>query len=143
MTSRLGALALVVGSTVSYHLAQRSVPGQLRPTELFAFVYAVATVAMVMVTVTTDPSARPLRLFVSASSHWAPWLLAAAVVGIEVGVLAMYRSGWTLATGNITVQAIAVVTLSVIGIAVFGERLTASQGLGMAMCLTGAWLIAR
>lgn len=138
MTARTGALLLTLASVVSYHIAQRATPGSLRPAMLFGFVYTAAAVAMITATLVDSGTA---GLF-TPGRHWAPWLLVASVVGIEIGVLAMYRTGWPLATANLTTQAITAVALVGIGAVAFAEPISPSRAAGVALCLTGAWLIA-
>jgi uncharacterized membrane protein len=76
------------------------------------------------------------------TTHWAPWLLVAAVNGIELGFYAMYRAGWNISTASITAQSIVATILVVLGVAVLHERLTVTRVLGLVMCVGGAALVA-
>lgn len=141
MTGRVLSLALVVAALTGYHLAQKSMPGGVRPAPLFAFVYAAAAVAMVAVVVAGGPAG--LRDVSGAGAHWAPWALVASVAGIELGVYAMYRSGWGIGTASVSSQAIVAAILVVVGLARFGEHLTAARSVGLVLCVVGAGLVAR
>lgn len=44
----------------------------------------------------------------SSATHWAPWLVA-SICGGELGVNAMYRSGWSAAAANTPTQAVVAV----------------------------------
>ena len=79
----------------------------------------------------------------AAARHWAPWVLVASVAGVELGVSAMDRSGWGIGTAGVPSQAIVAAILVVVGIARFGERLTAGRSVGVAPCVVGAVLVAR
>ena len=138
MNGRVISLVVVVAALTGYHLSQRSLPTSLRPTTLFAFVYAVGMIAMAAVAISTG-AAGGVRAFTDNATHWSPWLLAASVVGIELGVYAMYQSGWS----STTTQALTAVILVVIGLVHFGEHLTLQRGLGLVLCVAGAAMVAR
>lgn len=148
------SLVAVVTSLVIYHVTQRAMPHHIRPAPLFAFVYGVAMVAMLgMAAVdragaggvaTEEPRADGVvAQLQQIGSHWAPWLLALGVSGIELGVYAMYRSGWPVATASITSQSIAVTLLAVIGLVAFGEQMTPMRLVGLLLCTSGAGLLTR
>lgn len=90
MSARLVSLVVVVAALTSYHLAQRSMPGEVRPAPLFAFVYGAA--ALVMIAAVIVDGSGGLRAVSGTATHWAPWLLVLSVAGIELGVYAMYRT---------------------------------------------------
>lgn len=138
--TRLLSLALVVAAMSGYHLAQKEMPSGLRPAPLFAFVYAAAALVMVAA-LTVDGGG--LRAVGTSASHWAPWALAISVTGIELGVYAMYRSGWGISTASVASQAIVAAVLVLIGLTRFGEHLTTTRSIGLAMCVVGAGLVAR
>lgn len=141
MSARLVSLAVVVAALTGYHLAQRAMPGAVRPAPLFAFVYGAAALVM-MAAVTIDGSGG-LRAVSGAATHWAPWLLVLSVAGIELGVFAMYRTGWSISTASVSTQAIVAAILVVVGLWQFGEHLSPSRLAGLAMCVAGAGLVAR
>jgi drug/metabolite transporter (DMT)-like permease len=141
VSGRLASLLVVVVALTGYHLAQRSMPDAMRPAPLFAFVYGAAALVMV-VTVSAD-GATGLRDITGSGGHWAPWLLAASVTGIELGVLAMYRTGWSIGTASTSTQTVVAAILVVLGVVQFGEHLTPSRMAGLALCVTGAGLVAR
>lgn len=140
MSARLVSLVLVVAALTGYHLAQKAMPSGLRPAPLFAFVYAAAALVMVAA-ITVDGGG--LRAIGGNASHWAPWLLVISVAGIELGVYAMYRSGWEISSASVSSQAIVAAVLVLVGLLRFGEHLTATRSIGLAMCVIGAGLVAR
>lgn len=78
---------------------------------------------------------------VDSGRHWAPWVLVAAVSGIELGVLAMYRAGWGIGSASISAQALTAAILVLVGLAAFGEHLTLARGTGLLLCASGAALL--
>ena len=140
MSARWISFAAVVVALTGYHLAQRAMPEGLRPAPLFAFVYGVATVVMLAV-VTVERSGGGVRAVAANATHWAPWLLVVAIAGIELGVYAMYRSGWSIGTANTTTQALITVILASLGTVAFGEHLTPTKVAGLVLCVAGGSLV--
>lgn len=63
--------------------------------------------------------------------------LGAAIVGIELGVVYMYRAGWSVHSSFIVSNSLIVVALLVVGALVYGEKLKLRQLLGIVMALAG------
>lgn len=141
MSARTLSLLLVVAALTGYHLTQRAMPDSIRPAPLFAFVYGAA--AVVMIAAVTIDGSGGLRSVSGTATHWAPWLLVLSVAGIELGVYAMYRTGWSIGTASVSAQAIAAAILALVGLWQFGDHLTLSRLAGLAMCVAGAGLVAR
>lgn len=141
MIGRYASLTVVVAALVCYHVAQRAMPTTVRPGPLFAVVYATAGLAVVTAMSLTG-SIGAFSDVPSVARHWQTWAVAGAVLGIEVGYLAMYRSGWSASAGSVVVQTIAALLLVGIGLAAFHEHLTPGRVVGLALCLVGAGFIA-
>jgi hypothetical protein len=141
VSGRLASLLVVVAGLTGYHLAQRSIGEGVKPVPLFAFVYGAA--ALVMLAGLTFDGTGALRSVGSSATRWESWVLVASVAGIELGVYAMYRTGWGISTASVTSQAIVAAILVLVGLVAFGEHLTASRSAGLAMCVVGAGLVAR
>jgi hypothetical protein len=141
MSGRLLSLVVVVAALTGYHVAQRSMPAAVRPAPLFAFVYGAA--ALVMIAAVTFDRVDGVSAITGAASHWAPWMLVLSVAGIELGVYAMYRTGWSISTASVSTQAIAAALLLMVGLWRFGEHLTPTRLVGLTMCVLGAGLVAR
>ncbi len=130
--SMFALLAAVVG-TVGYHLVQRQVPATANPALVLTLVYLVGAIVCGLFVVTLFPIRSTETLQISGTV----FALGAAVVLIEGGFLSMYRTGWSVGTGALIVNVLATVLLLGIAIVVFGERPTAFQIIGGAVCLIG------
>ena len=76
-----------------------------------------------------------VRNFAPALKHvnWACFLLGFSMIGLEVGMIYMYRAGWKMSS------AVSAALLVLVGCLFFGEHLTLRQVAGMV--LTGAGLV--
>lgn len=143
MNGRIASLLVTITALTSYHLTQKAMPDNVRPAPLFAFIYGTAAIVLLGVVAIGGPETGSLGDVVGSGRHWAPWVLARSVAGIEIGYFAMYRSGWTLSSGSISVQAVVAAILVVAGLVFFKENLTAGRSVGLAMCVVGAGLVAQ
>lgn len=139
MTVFAYSVALVIASQVTYQLAVKAVPPGANPFAVLIIVYGLAMVAC---TVLSPLAARPIafadfrRLLI-----WPTCLLALAVVGIEIGYLLAYRSGWKLGATFAVTSVATVSMLALLGIVWFGEIIDGKRVLGLVLALAGGWLV--
>ena len=69
--------------------------------------------------------------------NWASYLLAFSIVGLEVGFLLVYRSGWNLGIAAVLVNVAASLLLVPIALFVFKQRLSLVNIIGILVCLGG------
>jgi multidrug transporter EmrE-like cation transporter len=63
------------------------------------------------------------------------------VVLIEFGFLWMYRVGWPISSGGLSVNILATIVLALVGWFVFRDRLSPTNLIGMIVCLVGLALL--
>jgi drug/metabolite transporter (DMT)-like permease len=132
------SLAIVIVSSIAYHLAQKT-SGGLNPWPLLAIAYSVAVTLSIALALVTPGAARwPLR------GEWTGGLiLGLAVFGIEAGFFFLYKSGWPLAIASMVASLSVAAILAAIGVLAFGEQLTVVRATGLAFAATGAILLTR
>jgi multidrug transporter EmrE-like cation transporter len=148
-TSTLVAVLLAVGGGVLYHVAAKSIPKELAPAPVLVVAYATALaisgVAHLWLSyggaVSNGVSgaasgAASLRLF-----HPAVLGLGVGAALIELGYVLMYRAAWPVSTASQVVNGMVVVLLVLVGLALFGERLSSIRVAGLLLCLGGVWLL--
>jgi multidrug transporter EmrE-like cation transporter len=130
--------ALVVLSTLLYHFAQKSIPAAAPPVASLAVSYAVAllgTFALLPLLPLRAPLAKSLR-----ELNWASAAVGVCIVGIELGFLLAYRAGWRISTGAAVTNAATAALLVPVGLALFHERLSGLNALGLLLCVAGVLL---
>lgn len=134
-------LVLAIASTVGYHLTLRLTPPAVNPLVTLAVSYAVvaATLAGAAMLV---PDGMPLRDSLR-QVNWTALALALAIIGIDLGFLLLYRSGFEVSLGLIVTQATAAILLMVLGVAVFSERISLVNAAGIVLCVAGLWLVGK
>jgi drug/metabolite transporter (DMT)-like permease len=134
-------LAIAVVSTFGYHVVIKLTPGTVNPLVSLAVTYATVTVLFSLAAVLA-PDGASLRESVR-QVNWTALALAAMIIGLDLGFLLLYRSGFDVSLGQIVTQSAAAVLLIAVGVAVFRERLTLANLAGIALCIAGLWLISR
>ena len=69
--------------------------------------------------------------------NWASYLLAVSIVGLEVGFLLAYRTGWNIGLAAVLVNVVASLLLVPVAILVFKEQLNWVNIAGILTCLAG------
>jgi drug/metabolite transporter (DMT)-like permease len=139
--SLFGPLLLVVGGSVMYHVAAKSVPKTLEPFAALVGVYTTALAASLVAYALTRRGAMPEHV----SGMWHPTVAAVGlgVLMIELGFLLTYRASWPVSIASIMLNGIVAVLLIPIGAAMFGETVTAVRLAGVVLCLIGLSLLQR
>jgi drug/metabolite transporter (DMT)-like permease len=139
--SLFGPLLLVVGGSVMYHVAAKSVPKTLEPFAALVGVYTTALAASLVAYALTRRGAMPDHV----SGMWHPTVAAVGlgVLMIELGFLLTYRASWPVSIASIMLNGIVAVLLIPIGAAMFGETVTAVRMAGVVLCLIGLSLLQR
>jgi uncharacterized membrane protein len=134
-------LVIAVLATFGYHLVIKLTPGTVNPLVSLAVTYAAVTVLFSVAAVLV-PDGAPLRESLR-QVNWTALALAGAIIGLDLGFLLLYRSGFDVSLGQIVTQSAAALLLIGVGVAVFRERLTVTNVAGIALCIAGLWLISR
>lgn len=132
------AVAIVILSQVSYQLAQKALPGSVKPFAALAVVYGIATGACLLTALLSGsiPTVREYGAYLSLPIL----LLSLAVIGIEAGFLVLYRGGGAVSTAYTTASAGTVVGLLLIGALWLREPINARQLFGLTLAALGGWL---
>jgi len=131
-------VAIIVMSSVLYHVAQKSIPSGAPPVGSLLVSYGVAllgTLALLPFFPLPSPAARSLR-----GLNWASAVIGLAIVGVELGFLLAYRAGWRVSVGAAVSNAAVAVLLVPIGVFAFQEKLSGVNALGLLLCVAGLFL---
>jgi drug/metabolite transporter (DMT)-like permease len=134
-------LLLAIVCTVGYHLVLKVTPAGANPLLSLMLTYAVVTLllgAMLVVAPGSFEWRHELR-----QVNWTVLALAIVIVGLDLGFLFLYRSGFEVSLGALITQSAAAMLLLAIGAIVFREKLSAANLAGLVLCLAGLWLVNR
>jgi uncharacterized membrane protein len=134
-----GAIALTVLSNVLYHVFQKLIPGNVNPILSLAVTYLIAAVATLLLL-----PLFPLQGALGAEVrklNWASVGLGAVIVGLELGFLLAYRSGWNISVASLVANTTVALLLIPVGLLLFKEELSAVNILGIVLAIAGLVLV--
>ena len=131
-------IVLIIGSNLVYNISAKATPAQANAAASLVVTYAVATVcAVVLMRVSTGSFS--LENFKGV--NWTAVLLAASIVGLEIGYILAYRAGWNISVCSLIANIALAVLLVLVGILFYREQVSPAQLGGMALCLGGLVLL--
>jgi len=134
-------LVVVIAATVGYHVVLKLTPAGANPWLSLTVSYAIGTVVFAGI-YAANPGTAPLRAALG-ELNWTAAGLVVAVVLLDLGFLMMYRGGFPVSLGQLTTQSAAALLLMLLGLAIFGEKLSGTNLAGIGLCIAGLWLINR
>lgn len=134
----VGPPLLVIGGSLLYHVAAKSVPKTVAPLAALIGVYFTALVAsLVAYAVANRTALSPI----SAIGHPTIAAVGLGVLMIELGFLLTYRAAWPVSMASVMINGIVAVLLLPVGAALFGETITFVRLMGVVLCLLGLTLL--
>ena len=139
MVTQTTSAFIAIASVVAYQVSIKSIPHDLNPISALVTFYVTALVCTLVVA-RFVPVSMPSWSMTEFS--WAAVMVGIAIVGIELGFLLMYRSGWNLAVAPLVTMGSATVLLVPIAVFAFRQPFSARYLFGLALCLYGLYLLA-
>jgi uncharacterized membrane protein len=131
--------SLAVACTVGYHLVLKLTPAGVNPLLSLLVTYALVMLLFGGILLASPGGfewKQELRHL-----NWTAIALAVVIVGLDLGFLFLYRSGFEVSLGALVTQSAAALLLLAIGVAAFREHLSAANVVGLVLCLAGLWLV--
>ena len=139
MWEMLWPLLLIVGSNCFYNICTKSMPKGANTFGALTITYlAAGGLSAVLFAASVKPSAYVHEL---GKANWTSYVLGLSIVGIEVGYVFLYRSGWKVSNGALTSSMCLALALLVIGFLVYREHISIKQLAGILVCGLGLLLI--
>ena len=129
------SITLAIISSALYHYSQKATPTDVNPAVAIMVTYIVA-IFLTLLLFFFLPSKIGFLAEVR-QLNWASYLLAFSIVGLEVGFLLVYRSGWNLGIAAVLVNVAASLILVPVAVFVFKQRLSLVNLIGVLVCLAG------
>jgi drug/metabolite transporter (DMT)-like permease len=138
---QLAWLSLAIVATVAYHVTLKLTPAGANPFLSLLVTYGGVALLFAGVLLLT-PGEFAWRDEVR-QLNWTAIGLALAIIGLDLGFILLYRTGFEVSLGALVTQTAAAMLLVGIGVLVFREKMSLANGVGIVLCLAGLWLVNR
>lgn len=134
-------IALTIMSSILYHFFLKVTPVNVNPMFSLTITYLTASLVTLIIYpfYPTDKAISFINNF--KELNWVSYALGIALVGLEVGTLLAYRTGWNISLFNIVASTTVSVLLIPVGLLYFKESLSPTTITGLLFCLIGLILI--
>jgi drug/metabolite transporter (DMT)-like permease len=133
------SMALTIASMVLYHVVQKKIAPGVNPAVSLTLTYAVALVCSLLLLLVYPVKGGFMEVIRQA--NWTTYLLGLVIVGIELGYLLVYRSGWKISISAAVTSSFVLPLLLIIGVLFFKESLSLLKVAGLGFCLVGIVLL--
>lgn len=127
-------LVMVILSNLFYQIIMKNTPQNTNPFLSLTFTYGVsATISILLYKLSNHTR------FISdvKNINWTSMVLGITIVGVEVGYIFMYRSGWQISKGSLIANICVALFLIVISVIAYKETMQVEKVVGIIFCLIG------
>jgi len=135
------SIIITILATVLYNISQKSINESINP-----FISMIATYTIAIISSLIVLFFFPTNYSIVSSLkqlNWASYVLGISALGLEIGYLYIYRSGWDIAIAPIYVSIISTIVLIVFGIFVYNNKITFTNSLGICLSILGIILMSK
>lgn len=130
-------LLLVICSNIIYHNTAKNTPGAANPFLSIGISYVISTIITFgLFFINGGNLGKDIQRL-----NWTSYILGIAIVGIELGYILMYRTGWKISSSSLVANICATTLLIFISIFWYKELLSLKQVIGIIFCMAGLILI--
>lgn len=138
MWSMIWPIALVVGVNTFYHITTKSTPSNVNAFASLTLTYLVGAAASLALFFAMGGRDLAGEL---QKTNWTAWALGVLVVGLEFGNICVYRAGWKISVASLIMNITLACVLLFVGLLLYHETVSLRQGIGIAVCLLGIYLV--
>ncbi|MDY7040615.1 MAG: EamA family transporter [Chloroflexota bacterium] len=132
-------MGLAILSSALYHVFQKMTPSDVDPMLSLLVTYATAIVICLVLLAVHPPKTGIIESL--RRLNWASFALALAIIGLEIGFLLAYRSGWNISLGAIVANVAVTIVLIPVGFLFFKERVSLVNFIGIFVCIVGLVMV--
>lgn len=141
MLDRIWPVIIIVASNCFYNICTKSTPEGINAFCALVVTYLTAAVITAALFIWEVKPAN--ALFELSKINWSSFILAFAIVGLEIGYILLYRAGWKISSGALVANICLAFILIVIGALLYKEQITLRQVLGIGFCVVGLVLVSK
>lgn len=133
------SIGLTIVANLFYHFSQKYTPSNVNPIVSLIITY---TAAIIFCLIILPFFSEGERLIDSVRKiNWASFMLAIAIVGLELGYLLAYRAGWEISLAALVSNVTFTILVIPIGVLWMQETISLVNVIGIFLCIGGLVLI--
>ena len=139
MWEMIWPVLIVVLSNTFYNICTKSTPSNVNAfgTLMLTYITAAVLTGIIFLFLVKPENA----IDELSKVNWTSIVLGIAIVGLELGYIFMYRSGWKVSSGALVANICLAIALLFVGAILYGENINVKQVLGIFICIVGLFLI--
>ena len=133
------SIIITILATVVYNVSQKSINQSINPFISMIITYFTAIIFSVLALIIL-----PIDRYIISSLkqlNWASYVLGLSALGLEIGFLYVYRSGWSIAIAPLFVSIISTIVLIIVGIFIYKTKISSMNALGICLSIVGLILM--
>ena len=133
------SFGIAIVSSMLYHVFQKAITPAVNPVISLLVTYFMAfslTLLLLLIFPLKENLLDSVR-----QVNWASIALALAIVGLEIGFLLAYRSGWDIGLAGVATNVAAAILLLPTGIILFKEQPSLLNIIGVGICIMGLVMV--
>lgn len=134
-----GSVTISIFSIVCYQIFQKSINPNINPVVSVIISYAIALVCSFLLLLISPFQGSFFEEIRKANI--ASYLVGIAIVGIEMGYLLAYRSGFKLSLAMPVTSSVSIVILAIVGYFIYKEHLNPLKIFGIVLCVAGIFIL--
>lgn len=133
------SMVITVLATVMYNISQKSINQSVNPflsmivTYITAIIFSVLALIILPIDRNIISSLKQL--------NWASYVLGLSALGLEIGYLYIYRSGWNIAIAPLFVSIISTIVLLAVSIFIYKTKISPINVFGVGLSVVGLILM--
>lgn len=133
------SIGLTIVANLFYHFSQKYTPSNVNPIVSLIITYATAIIFCLIILPFFSEGERLIDSV--RKINWASFMLAIAIVGLELGYLLAYRAGWEISLCALVSNVAFTLIVIPIGFMWMKETLSIINLIGVFLCIGGLMLV--
>ncbi|MBQ9453632.1 MAG: hypothetical protein IJU65_10130 [Desulfovibrio sp.] len=139
MLSYLWPMALVVAANILYNISSKSLPKDCSPFVALIVTYITAAFLSLVGFFVFETQKNIVTAFQKV--NWTGIALGVSMVGLEIGFIFLYRSGWKISMASLVANILLAIALIIIGMLCYREHISLQQAIGIIVSIVGVGIL--
>lgn len=133
------SIIITILATVVYNVSQKSINQSINPFISMIVTYITAIIFSVLALIVLPVDRNIIGSL--KQINWASFVLGLSALGLEIGYLYVYRTGWNISIAPLLVSILSTIVLIIVGIFIYKTKISSMNALGILLSIVGLILM--